>query len=181
MNTKLINNGRLLILLPMEKFQLAQQKAKKNLSVADHMLTVTYPMVKDPRLLASVMENLFLSLTSSMASLLYLDRMYKRVPPFQDTFESKFMIFRDRCARRYNIQKEYVDFIMEVKNLVLDHKKSPVEFSRKDKFVICSDNYNIRTIGIDKMKNYVAKAKMFVHQMNKLVEENDELSGRRGI
>ncbi|RMF54516.1 hypothetical protein D6745_05125 [Candidatus Woesearchaeota archaeon] len=165
----------------MEKFQLAQQKAKKNLQVADHMLTVTYPMVKDPKLLASVMENLFLSLTNAMASLLYLDRMYKRVPPFQDTFESKFMVFRDKCARRYNIQKEYLDFILEVKNLVLEHKKSPVEFSRKDKFVICSDNYSIKAISVEKMKSYVAKAKMFVHQINILVEENDELFGRRGI
>ena len=64
----------------MEKYEEIRDKAIKNIKIADHMLTQTYPLVKDPRLLLTVLENVFLSLTNAIGALLYFERLYKRVP-----------------------------------------------------------------------------------------------------
>ena len=157
----------------MEKFQEMREIARKKLQVADHMLTMTYPFVQDPKLLIAVMENLFLALANSMTSLLYYDRLFKRIPPFQDTFPSKFNMFKTKYANKFD--KEYMDLIQEIKEIILEHRKSPVEFSKKDKFVICSDNYKMKTVTLNQLKDYIKKTKLFINKTNQLMSKNESI------
>lgn len=159
----------------MEQFQLLRERAKSRLLVADHMLTTTYPLIKDTKLLLVVMENIFLALSHSMSSLLYYDRLFKKIPPFHDSFESKFSMFKERCIHRYNIDKEYLILLQDIKKMMVEHKKSPVEFIRKDKFVICSDNYRMKTITINQLKDYISKTKVFVQRISTIVSKNDAI------
>ena len=145
----------------MERYNEEREGALKKIRVADHMLTMTYPIVQDPKILMAVLENIFQSMESSISSILYYERKYKRIPPFQDTFESKFNMFRMRCVERYSIPKEYLTLISEIKEIILKHKESPIEFRRKDKFVICSENYDIKTISIKDIKDFLIKSKLF--------------------
>ena len=80
----------------MEKFQELRDAANKKLQLADHILTMTYPIVKDPKLLLSVVENLFLAFSYGIGSVLHYERLFKRIPPFPDNFASKFELFRDK-------------------------------------------------------------------------------------
>ena len=163
----------------MERYQEAKQRALRSISVADHMLTMTYPLLQDPKLLLAVMQNIFLGLTKSIGALLYFERMYKRVPPFHDNFESKFNLFKMKCINRYNIPREYLKVIMDIKEVVYENKESPITFSRKDKFVICSDKYNLKTLSLKEIKSYLEKAKLFIHQMCSIIEKNERIFGRR--
>ena len=157
----------------MEKYEEIRDKAIKNIKIADHMLTQTYPLVKDPRLLLTVLENVFLSLTNAIGALLYFERLYKRVPSFNDTFESKYNTFKMKLVGRYNIDKENVKFIADVKSIIVSHKKSPVEFSRKGVFVMCSEDYRMRALTPEEMKKYVARAKAFVGDINSIIKQNE--------
>jgi hypothetical protein len=159
----------------MEKFQESVEKAKKRISVADHLLYVTYPLVKDPKLLLAVIENIFLAYTNSIASLLYFERLLKRIPPFQENFDSKFMIFKETCVLKYNIDKSYIVDIQDLKNIIIAHRKSPVEFARKDRFVICSDNYKLKTISVDELKKQIDKAKLFIQEINNITSKDEGL------
>lgn len=162
--------------MSMERFQEHREKAKRHAHIADHMLTQTYPMIKDPKLLLAVLENIFLSLTNAMSALLYYERMYKRVPPFHDNFESKFNLMKMKLADRLNISRDYLHLIQEVKNLVSEHKSAPVEFQRKDVFVICSDNYRMQTVSLNQMKNYVSKTKTFIGEVNNILNKDEGMS-----
>ncbi len=159
----------------MERFQEHRDKAKKNLKIADHMLTVTFPLVKDSKLLMAVIENIFLSYTNAIASILYYERLFKRIPPFQDTFESKLRMFREKIAIKHKIDKEYLKEIQEIRDIILEHRKSPVEFRKKDRFVICSENYRIKSVSADNIKKYLYKAKVFIQVMNNIVKKNEGL------
>lgn len=159
----------------MEDFQIVRDKARKNLKVADHMTFMTYPLVKDTRVLLAIMENIFLALTNSMGAILHYDRLFKRVPPFHDTYESKYNLFKERCVRRYNLSKDYLKLMEEVKEIILQHKKSPVEFTRKDAFVICSDNYKIKTITVEKVKDYISRTKRFVKDMETITSKDEAI------
>ena len=155
----------------MEKFLELKEGAAKKLKTADHILTQSYPLVKDTKLLLAVMDNLFLGLTNAMASLLYYERALKNIPPFHDNFASKFNMFRSRLVDKYRIKKGHVDLLEEVRDIIVEHRKSPVEFTRKDSFVICSDNYDMRTISVDKINKYISGAKSFLDTISKLVKD----------
>ncbi|MBU0615001.1 MAG: hypothetical protein KJ601_02820 [Nanoarchaeota archaeon] len=154
----------------MEHYDGLRDVAKKKLQIADHMLTMTYPFVKDPKILLAVMDNVFLAMVNGVASILSYERTYKRIPPFQDTFVSKFNMFKQKCAPKYNIDRSYLDTIQEIKELIHEHKKSPMEFSRKDSFVICTNDYDLKTITLDTLKEYISKAKSFIDITSRIVE-----------
>jgi hypothetical protein len=150
-----------------------REDAKKNIQVADHMLFVTYPLIKDPKLLLAVMENMFLTLTNSMRYLLYYERMFKRVPSFFDTFESKYRLFSEKIIGNYEINEEDLQFLRRIKNILVAHKRSPIEFARRDQFVICSDDYNLEVLGINDIKDYLNKTKKFFYTIDKIIKRNE--------
>ena len=56
----------------MEDYLVKRDTALKNLKTADHLLNITYPLVKDQKLFLSVLDHLFLALVNSIIELLYL-------------------------------------------------------------------------------------------------------------
>ena len=90
-------------------------------------------------------------------------------------------MFKEKCAQKYNFSREQIIFIQDIKDIIIQHKKSPVEFTRKDSFVICSDNYNMEIISIDKIKGYLSKAKLFIHEIDNIVSSNEELFANKAI
>jgi len=146
----------------MEKFQEFGGLAREKLQLAEHILAITYPMVKDARLPLAVAENLFLSLTYAMSSVLYYERLFNRIPPFQENFAAKFHLFEKKCIGKHGISREHIRLIQEVRDIVMQHKKSPVEFQRKGQFVICDEYFSIRVISADFLEDYVSKAKSFI-------------------
>lgn len=162
----------------MEKYIETREKSLRCLKLADHMLTMTYPLLQDPKLLIAVMENLFLALANAMASILHWERKYKRIPPFHDNFESKLSLFRQYIARKYNISPNYLLLLEEIKEVIYEHKQSAVEFSRKEKFVIASDSYGLKTLSQKQLKDYLQKTKLFIHQILTVLEENERSTGK---
>ena len=132
-------------------------------------------MIKDTKVLAAIMENIFLAYTTAIAAILYHERLFKRIPPFQDTFDSKFNKFRERCVEKFSFDKSEVADMRDIKELLVQHKKSPMEFIRKDRFVICSDNYRMKTLSLADIQSYISKAKIFIEKMNSITSENEGL------
>ncbi len=157
----------------MEQFQVARDNAVRKLNIADHMLTMTYPLVQDPKLLLAVLENIFSAMENAMSSVLHYERLFKRIPQFQESFESKLTVFKSRVQPKYSINGEYIKILYELREIIVEHKHSPVEFARKDKFVICSDNYKMKAISVPEIKKYIAKAKTFIQATNFIVSKNE--------
>jgi hypothetical protein len=162
----------------MEEFQILRDKAMQKIKVADHMLFMTYPLVKDPKLLLAIIENISASLDYGMSALLKHDRLFKRIPPYHDTFPSRFEIFRSKMIPRHDLSPNYVKLIKDVRTIISEHKKSPVEFARKDKFVICSHGYNLKTIDINLVKKYIFETKVFVKNVDKIVSKHEGIFTR---
>lgn len=159
----------------MEKFQEAREKALKSLKTADHMVSVTYAVVKDTKLLIAILDNLNIALQETMNSILYYERLFKQIPQFQETFESKYNMFRLKSARHHKLDSDYITMIAEVKELLDEHKKSPVEFVRNNKFVICNKSYRMKSLSIVDIKKYIGRAKLFIQEANIITSKNEEL------
>ena len=159
----------------MERFQEEHNQAVQNLRIADHMLNVTYPLLNDPKLLLSVMDNTFLSLTHSMASILHYDRFFKRIPPFHDNFESKFNMFKLKSMPTHRIDKSIPETMLQIKELILLHRKSPVEFRKNGQFVICHENYETTIITLNQIKEFTQKAKQFINTTTEIVHGHERI------
>lgn len=153
----------------MEKWQLAQEEAKKNIAIADHMMNVTYKLINDPKLLLSIIARINSALTLSLQSVLHFERYYKRIPPFHDSFEAMYNVFKTRITSKYHINIEHLTLLNEVNAIVRQHKESAMEFTRQDKLIICGDNYGMKILSEDKIKNYIKKSKLFIQEMENMV------------
>lgn len=148
-----------------------QHEAVSKIKFAEHMLTQTYPLIKDPKLLLAVVKDVSSALDSSMSSLLNLEAKYKKIPPFENSFEGKYDAFRYHVIDRYNINREFLLLIKDVQAIIIAHKKSPVEFARKGKFVICATNYSMQEITPDKLRRYINQTKRFISIINNVVNK----------
>ncbi len=159
----------------MEKFQVLRENAKKTVRMADHILTVTYPLLKDPKILVSAAKNIFSAAEQAMTSVLEHERLFKRIPSYQDNFESKFRVFKEKIVPRHNISPGHVKTIRELKDILSAHKESPVEFTRKEKYVICSDDYDMKTLSEKQLKNHLKNTKIFIEQASLLTTKNERI------
>jgi hypothetical protein len=162
----------------MERYEECRNSALKQMNLADHVLTMTYPLVQDPKLLKLVMKNVYLAMESSVAMLLHYERYYKKIPPFTENFESMLEMSKS-VIPKYNISSGYIAFLNELKEIMERQRESDVEFVRKDKFVFASREYDLNTISVKELKDYISKAKLFMQELNRVVEENERRTGKR--
>jgi len=150
-------------------------QAKRMYDTADHLTYVTFPVVNEIKLLATITENLHTALVHGMNAILMYDRMYKRIPPLNSDFNSRFEVFKTKCVPRYNIDRSVVLLLQDLREIIEKRKESPMEFQRKDKFVICSHDYRMKTLSLSKVKEYLNQSKPFFSRLDTIFNKN----GRR--
>ena len=142
----------------MEKFLENIQEAEKNLRTIDHIVYVTFPLIKDKRLLLKVIQDIKGVVTQCITSILQYEYLYKRISLHKDSREN-FKTFTEKCALKYNISKEEIRLFMELAEFVEKHKASPFEFVKEEKIVILSENSKPTTLTLEKTKEFLIMAK----------------------
>ena len=142
----------------MEKFLENVQEAEKNLRTIDHIVYVTFPLIKDKRLLLKVIQDIKGVVTHCITSILQYEYLYKRISLHRDSREN-FKTFTEKCAVKYNISKEEIRLFMELAEFVEKHKASPFEFVKEERIVILSENSKPTTLTLGKTKEFLIMAK----------------------
>jgi len=153
----------------MEKYQELARKAFSNFKTADHLTYMTLPLINDNKLILTILENINLSLQNGMNSVLEFERLYKRISPLPENFPLRYSMFQ-QVGRRYEINPEELNLISSIKIILENHKNSPVEFSRPGKFVICNEDFRIKTISIEEIKQYLILAKSFLRKVDEIIK-----------
>ncbi|MBU0929468.1 MAG: hypothetical protein KJ623_00145 [Nanoarchaeota archaeon] len=143
--------------------------AKKSLKTADHLTYMTYPLVKDIKIIVAITENIYSSVINAMESVLQYDRYYKRINPLAENFDSRFQVFKEKCAQRYNFDRDDLSLIDELRTIVAHRSNSTMEFIRNDKLIICSPNFKMKTFDINAIKQYLIKTKKFIAKVDAIV------------
>lgn len=159
----------------MELHNRFRDEAEKRLKVADHMLTVTYPLVKDPKLLLAILENIYLGISHTLSYVLHYLRKDKKVPSFLENFDSKYRVFVEKVVPYNNIDKVYVDYLTRMRDLLIAHRKSTMEFPRNDRFVICSEEYDVESFNAEDIKDYLKLARRFFADVKIIITRNEIL------
>ena len=97
----------------IEKYIENLNKAESMLKTADHLLYMTYPLVREKRILLKILNQTYLVILSIVNAILQYEYVYKRIKLYK-TSEENFSVFKDRCAERYGINLEQVQKIKEI-------------------------------------------------------------------
>ena len=136
---------------------------------ADHMAYVTYPLVKETKLLLNILSNLNVALLRTMDSFLMYERYYKRTMRIPGTVREKLELLQ-HLGRNYGLTNEQVKLVKEVNSIIQAHKDSPIELTRKDKFVIFSNSYSeYKSVDINVVKSHLLKAKVFIARVHSIL------------
>lgn len=133
---------------------------------ADYLTYKTYPLVSEVKLLGAITENIHEAFVKARDAVLLYDRLYKRINTPKGDFEQELKIFQAHCARRYNIDRSFVLMMNDINVLLKAKKAAPMEFTRNNKYVFCSNEYKIQTLTIKKVKEYLASNKLFLEKVN---------------
>jgi hypothetical protein len=152
------------------EFQTLKFQASEKLKVADHLVSTTYSLVKEPKLLISVIENISQALELAVTAVIEYEKNFKTIQKYDNTFEGKIEIFRRKIMTKYNLRNDIMDFMIDIKKTLDGHKKSSVEFTKKETFVISDNDYNLTTLKIDDVKKTLTKAKNYVEELFKIIK-----------
>jgi len=151
--------------------QLLSKKASSYFRTADHLTYVTYPLVNDLKLIPTILENINLALLSAMNAALEYERYYKRIAPLPENFDSRYMIFEDKLINKYHIIKKEAQVIRQINQILNNYKNAPIEFSRKDKFVICNHEYRMKTVSMPEIKEFLSQTRTIIAKVSKVVNQ----------
>jgi len=154
----------------MEKHLELLEAAKKTFKTADHLAYMVYPLVNDIKLIVAITENIYLTLANALEAVVAYDLLYKRIPLVANDFDAKFKVFKEKCAPRYGIEKESIDLIEELRNIIKSHENSRMEFVRQDKLIICSPTFKMKTLNIDTVKDYLTKTRKFLKKVEGILK-----------
>ncbi len=154
----------------MKIYRKLLEQANIDFKNADHMVYVTYPVVNDPKLVIVIAEKLYNSVMDAITAILNYDYLYKRISYLPLNEEDKVRLFKEDSIKRYNLKREILILIQELKDIIEFRKKAPLEFVRKENFVICNARYRTKTININKIKYYVSDIKIFLEKINKILK-----------
>jgi hypothetical protein len=142
-------------------------RARNSLKVAEQMLIHTYPVVNDPKLILAVAGDIYSALTSSIEAVLAKENRKA------DDFHGNFKAFKE-IAPKHSFKQDDIELINTIHNIITEHKESPVEFARKDKFVICDEKYNLDVLSHEDMKKYLFRARLFIEAVESIVREKQK-------
>ena len=129
----------------MEKFLEYLQEAEKIIKTADHLTYITFPLVKEKKLLLKIVSEIKRAVAYCINSILQYEYMFERIR-LTNNPKTNMKIFEEKCAPRYDINKKQISLISELFDIVEHHEKSPMEFVREEKVVILTENSRMKII-----------------------------------
>lgn len=158
----------------METFQQQRENALRHIQIADHMLSVTYPLLKDPKLLITITSNIYESIHENIRSLISYEIMFKRINDPGTTFEQELRAIT-HLVHKYQLDKTIITTFQELNMILKEHKESPMEFSRKETFVMYTDNDGVKTISPQTIEKYLEQAKKIQDEIRRITHTHEGL------
>lgn len=147
-------------------------QVEKDFGSADHLVYVTYPVVKDAKLLIRGFESLHKALVGAISVILQFEYLYKRVELKADKGEN-MKTFYAKCAGAYGLDGAGLDLVKEMMFLAKKHKESGLEFSKSGRIIITDDEMGVYELSIDKMKAFIGILKKLLENTNRKFSEKD--------
>lgn len=133
------------------------QRASRKLAAADTMITKTYTLVGEPKVLMGAIENMYLAVTDTMAAVMLHDRL-----PLADDYCGLMKGFAG-AAKKHKIKRQHIAHARSIKEIIDKHRDSSVVFTRGQKLFICGESFRkLDELTYEKAITMNERTKLFV-------------------
>ena len=144
-------------------------EANRHFKTADHLVYMTFPLVNDNKLMITIIQNLLSANQMAIGAILEYEKTQKTVITLPQNFNSRFALFKTKYAKQYKVPEDVLKMIQELTETLEEHEQSPIEFARKDKFVICTEEYRkLKTVDIKLLKQYLTITRKLLAIVSKI-------------
>lgn len=143
--------------------------AKKEIEVADHLLYMTYPMIKETKFLLAIIDHVIKAARAALEALLEYERYYKRLEAYTKNFALEISIFRQKLERKYKIDPKFYRLLIKLLEVQKFEQNSAVRFRRGDKYILTSSNYEMTILDLETVKRYSHLTRKFVDLVGSIV------------
>ncbi|PIN91294.1 hypothetical protein COU57_01215 [Candidatus Pacearchaeota archaeon CG10_big_fil_rev_8_21_14_0_10_32_14] len=161
----------------MEKYHENLYESKRKLRIADHLIYMTLPVVKEKRIYLSILNELNLSLKYLMDSLIEFEYKNKNIALYKDNLKNLSTFF-SLCQIKYAIPLSDIKTLKELLLISEEHKKSAVELFDKNSVFILSDNLKSSMLTIDKLKEFDLSLRRSIGKISPIIEKSLHMSNK---
>jgi hypothetical protein len=155
----------------MEKFLEYLSEAQRIIRACDHMVYVSFPLIKDKKLLIKIVVELQKAVAYCINAILQYEYVFNKIKLYKDA-KTNFKIFINQSSKKFDIKNQEIKLIINLFEIVNIHKKSSMEFTRNDKIVILSENMKQQTITLEKTKEFLSLSKIILEKTKNKIYPN---------
>lgn len=130
------------------------KEAKRKLNSASHLLTITYPLVRDQKMFSRILELLSESLEAGISAAL-LHAHHTESLPLLKKFELDYPHFVKK-KEEYGLGLVEIKAIGEVMFMAKKLKEASMEFPRQDSLVILSERLETEKIDEKRLRSFLS-------------------------
>ena len=146
------------------------ESAKEHFKIADHMAYVSLSILKENRMLIKIVSKLAESTKELIKAFLYFEYSFKKIKLYRDP-QMNLKTFIEKIGPVY-LAKEDLENLVKILKIEKKHKEAPVEFVKKDTFVILlGEKYE--TLTVESMREFLHSMRISLAKFPKN-EENIE-------
>src|SRR3989338_6276547 len=128
--------------------------ARKKLTAAEHMAYLTLPLTQERRILIKILSEMRDSALFLMYAVLPSAPKTEKIA--KDEEKKIFSLFRKRGAAAYGITPSEFRTLQAILVLYQKHAESPLEFVRKESFIILSQGLETERVDIKRVHGYLS-------------------------
>jgi hypothetical protein len=151
----------------LENFAEAEKLARKT----DHLLSVTYPLVPEKKLLLQILKEQKEALMKGINAILQYEHLKRNLTLSQDP-KINFENFQNKCATKYSINQQDLKEILELLITAKQHERSDFEFIRHDKVVIITKSQGLLMVSSERLKQFQALLLRVLRKTKQKLYEN---------
>ncbi len=155
----------------MERHDECIAKAKQSLAVGEHVLKITYPLLKESKLLLAVLERIHDAHISLLQGVLTFEREARTIPPFHANFESMWNTLALRLAAKYSSSGNELTLFKTVEQTIKFHKEAVIAFGRKGELILASDEYVIQKITPESVADMLRSTQQMITHWSRLLKK----------
>ncbi len=157
----------------MENYHELINKAQKEIDSSDHLLFVTYNIVKDSKFVFSVTNQLIEAVKYALEALLEYERKSKLIEPYPKQFSFMVETFKKKVAERREFDEKTINFLKKLVSMESTIDTSSLHFRRGDTYVLADQEFGTQSIELQTIKAYFSLAQEFVSKVGDIIEQQD--------
>jgi len=150
--------------MPSLDYLTVWNNAVQQQKIAQHLLEVTFPLSKDPKMLLGVVYNLSGSVNLLLDSLLLSEGI---LPPPELPSKISKLKLSPKAELLTSDEIKLIYLLQEIKD---SHRASPMEFQRDKKLVICDKDYSMKVIALQDIKSYNQQVESLLQRLTLVIK-----------